>query len=85
MATKNRKLSDATAAQRRLKNMPYHSERLWTLIREYRGQTEMLYLLSTNRVDLYEKASVYLGSSVEEIRESGWVARQVMVTELSSR
>lgn len=75
----------STKAQRLLLKVPYHSERLYALVRNHEGQTEMCYLLSPSVKELYETVidSEMLGSghTKESLRAAGWVARPVHVEE----
>ena len=74
-----------TKAQRLLLKVPYHSERLYALIRNYNGETQMCYLLSPSVKELYESVidSEMRGSghTKESLRAAGWVARPVFVEE----
>ena len=78
-------MSKQTPAQRRLRNMPHHSERLYALIRAKDGQTEMCYYLQPSVADLWTSVvqQEWLGSghTVESLRRQGWVARPVRVEE----
>jgi hypothetical protein len=82
MPTRKRRLS---------KDAPYHTERLWALIREVRDDlartrtTEMMYLLAPTRKELWESVVglEFYGTNQTKasLQEAGWVAREVFVEE----
>lgn len=74
-----------TKAQRKLRKVPHHSERLFALIRERDGKTEMCYTLARNAKEVWDTVMLLEmhGSAYtkESLREAGWVARPVLVEE----
>lgn len=74
----------STPAQRRLREMPHHSEHLYALIRENDGKTEMCYRLAKSIPELWDAVvnERFLGfHTAQSLREQGWVARAVHVGE----
>jgi hypothetical protein len=65
--------------------MPHHVEKLYALIRENEGKTEMCYRLAPTIAEVYvavtEEEVLGTGWTPETLRLAGWVARPVSVEE----
>lgn len=70
------------------KNVPYHSEQLWALIKEESDSTtSMMYTLAPTRKQIWSAVidSDFYGTGYtkERLQAQGWVARRVFVEERS--
>lgn len=75
----------------KLKNLPYHNERLYALVRavkDAKGKkvTEMCYCLgrsaSTVWASVIEQEFLGTGETKESLKKKGWVARPIIVAEV---
>ncbi len=82
---KRSKAAPSSVLDHRLtKELPYHSERLYALIRgDGAGGTQMFYTMSNTQLDLWASVSDLLGTghNKESLMAMGWRPRMVFVQE----